>query len=475
MNNLVEYFAMSHISRSFSSDGRVYRNPHYNFRLHHLFLPSEFKKMSSIAQTLILSHEAAHAADFFEVFMFGSHFLNELIANFNYYCGSVEIDDVAHTASEYFSPPMYSIAQEQYQNLTVMVEGRPVLNRFVRFNQRASSEDKELWKLQKKYITDESPYGVGFLLYINLIDRMPIETAYEKGIQTLLNSILQETYYDVVLDELQLVHVKNQGYVIPFVRPPDYTKVVNTLSQLKKDDYVRLTSRDHIVAIREKILEIYQKLGCLIHMYEDALTNLEQKGGFVTGYGGLISLRKIFDFLTEAQSAYLRALKGSDRNDIVHLNYYLGISTPRFEEGTEKAEFYYYDKLKELKNGPHYQDISNDMKYQIALLDKCYDPGFFMYNCFASYCRPKILAKKLIVCPLREFMGDVEMSYVEGICRPEFLEVDAPSLEIDSCQYHLGDDFSKKAHCLFMKVLQQFCKKRSDLVQEMFEGGKSEE
>ena len=272
MDNLKEYFSLNNLESSFKQKWAPYRNPHYNFKYNCIFFPKFYYNLSPVGKSLIMTHESQHAADCIEVFFLMTHYLNEMIANFNYYCGSFHVEDfkIIESNNSYL-PPINSLSDDQFNYLIYLTEGLPVINRLVKYLNEKNEEENNLWELQRKYLIKESPYDYGSAIYYKVINDLGFDGSYDPSFQCLLNNILSDSYYDDIFNNIGIYSNDNgEGVFIKFIDPPDYLNVIQTLYNLDKKSLMDHLSKEAIVKKREKIYNITKKICDILSAFDDA-------------------------------------------------------------------------------------------------------------------------------------------------------------------------------------------------------------
>ncbi len=349
---LKNYFAHPHIDLSYRKN--IFKaakvNPYYNFKDDFVFLPHFFDHLSAQNRCLILSHEAHHAADMHNIFFILLHYLNEIIANFNYYSGSFLGED---PQGEIYSPPIYQLPEDEWAYLNILTEGLPIFTRFARYvnylnldatdsmkqDSLIDKDDEELWQLQNDNLPSKSVYDYGFGLFYEINKRFN-ELALKTDLklidsQILLNNILGEDYYDDVMKSLCTIRLDDTiGTVINFITPPLYKDVIRKLRGLDEIGFLDIMSYEYSIQIQQKISSIIIFLRDLFQAYKDSLPILaEENNSTLEGLEGLdLYFIPILEYETRIQEAFLNTLLEKSPNDRTLLRYFIGKGINRFCE-----------------------------------------------------------------------------------------------------------------------------------------------
>ena len=469
---LRDYFSMPNIDRSFKSES-LDNDPQFSFKLNCIFLPKFVQSVSDDDQSLIWNHESQHAKDASEAFFLSSLFLNELIANFNFCCGSITTNDVA-SAPSYSYPPIYTLDKNQFQYLNCLTEGLATIDRLIKSINQPTEENVRLWKLQKQYIPKGSTYNAGTMLYYRLMDEFFTDSnlmsdVYDHSFCTLLNNILPISYYDGIIDSLDQFQEAQDGIFMPFIPQLDYGLVFEELMQLDEQKLRKVMSREHSIIIRNRIYTIYQKVYSNVELYDQSLERMKSEGYLVGGDGYLKILKNILDYSKEVQGIYLKIFERGNLLDISALRFYLGQSvTKLLQYERSLSGFYYYSTDDEIEKDPIFKTFSNEIKGHIRNLKIKKIHGQIFCNMIITYCRNHLISGNKIDCFIRGFLGPVEDSQVDGFCRGFFLEKEADPIQTNSCCYQKGEGFSKKADCAFMKILENLVETRDVKIERMY-------
>ena len=482
VNGIKDYFSHTHLDFAFKGSAPLSSQlpPHYNFKYDYIFLPQNTQNIPTLHRQLILNHEYHHAADMHNVFFLLLHYLNEIIANFNYFVGTYLERPFD---GEMYIPPINKLSEDEWVHMEMMTEGLPLFTRFTRYqnyiNAREefylkhsdksarklfslSGEDEELWLLQKSILSKKSiyDYGVGFYSHIYLQNA---DTVLKTDVgsfepQTLLNNVLGKSYYDNILQNLRSININQHlGFFINFITPPSYKEIVSKIMQIGEEDIYMLYSFEYFNEIQSKIVSITDALFNIMRGFKNSFLHLSQDNRFT--FKGIEVLDYYFLPILEhekkIQELTLNSFINKRFDDVIIIRYLLQNTVSQFHQ---VSPYLRHRNVKDVMQDNvcqiHCKEIKNeilnleldDYRSKQLFLNMILTSVRFYYN------------KSYIDCPLRCIYDGISNFESRNICEEMTFLLENIELKIspsaDYCRFNKNDSQENINNCFFFKVLK---------------------
>jgi hypothetical protein len=442
--------------------------PYYDYRTNIIYFPSSFNSLNETEKKLIINYLSLKASDFCEIMVLSIFTLNQLIANFNFYCGSVFRNKSIGLKERVRNPYISCYSDDnEIDFLACIVEGLPIMNRAAKKN--CSVEDIEMWKLQENILSNENTHDIykyGFKIFLLLNEKFSgiYNDIWDLRFQGLIDAVAEEFFLNNIESRLKLFYDQAYGLIIPLIDLPSYQNIVNCLINVEADKIPKLMSESSTIKRREKILSVYKKVENLFNKYDKYIEYLKYTYNYKYNSESYTIINNFLKYLCKRQECLLNIFKRKTPEDVTAFRLFTSISAYRFQDSKNDGNPIYGRKDFGI---PSYALVNCSTKSQVEILEleKNNSLDLQLSYLFIDRCKKYLLLSennnsvftrfpKKLICPLKCLFKSYNYIDRETICKENrILANNSKILTKDSCQIDKRLEIKNKPNCLFIRLM----------------------